>query len=174
VGADFALGFPDFRAAERTFQLLAQVAGRAGRGETPGRVVMQTYFPEHYAIQFAGRHDYAGFCEKELQYRRWMNYPPFTALANVLVRSPKLEEALRFAGILGEWLKKNGGKNVRALGPAAAPFLRLKSDYRYHFILKCESRELLNGVLRGLVNHARENKIPRAQLIVDVDPVSLL
>ena len=174
VGADFALGFPDFRAAERTFQLLTQVAGRAGRGQIPGRVVLQTYSPDHYAIQFAAQHDYAGFCEKELRYRRWMNYPPFTALANVLVRSPKLEQALRFSGALGDWLKKHGGKEVRILGPAAAPFVRLKNDYRYHFILKSESRERLNGVLRGLLSFAREQKIPRTQMVVDVDPVSLM
>lgn len=174
VGADFALGFPDFRAAERTFQLLTQVAGRAGRGQIPGRVVLQTYFPEHYAIQFAAQHDYAGFCEKELRYRRWMNYPPFTALANVLVRSPKMEQALRSAGRLGEWLKKYAGKEVRVLGPAAAPLVRLKNDYRYHFILKSESRERLNGVLRRLLNYARDQKIPRTQMVVDVDPVSLM
>lgn len=174
VGADFALGFPDFRAAERTFQLLTQVAGRAGRGQIPGRVVLQTYFPDHYAIQFAAQHDYPGFCEKELRYRRWMNYPPFTALANVLVRSPKLEQALRFAGTLGEWLKKNARKDVRVLGPAAAPFVRLKNDYRYHFILKSESRERLNGVLRGLLTYGKEQKIPRTQMIVDVDPASLM
>jgi primosomal protein N' (replication factor Y) len=174
VGADFALGFPDFRAAERTFQLLTQVAGRAGRGQIPGRVVLQSYSPDHYAIQFAAQHDYAGFCEKELRYRRWMNYPPFTSLANVLVRSPKLEQALRFAGTLGDWLKKHAGKEVRVLGPAAAPFVRLKNDYRYHFILKSESRERLNGVLRGLLSHGKEQKIPRTQMIVDVDPVSLM
>src|SRR5258705_11307686 len=84
VGADFALGFPDFRAAERTFQLLTQVAGRAGRGTTPGKVILQTYFPQHYAIQFAAQHNYAGFCDKELRYRRWMSYPPFTTVANLL------------------------------------------------------------------------------------------
>ena len=174
VGADFALGFPDFRAAERTFQLLTQVAGRAGRGQIPGRVVLQSYSPDHYAIQFAAQHDYAGFCDKELRYRRWMNYPPFSSLANVLVRSPKLEQALRFAGMLGDWLKKHPNKDVRVLGPAAAPFVRLKNDYRYHFILKSESRERLNGVLRGLLNYGKEQKIPRTQMIVDVDPVSLM
>src|SRR5260370_30418045 len=89
VGADYALGFPDFRDAERTFQLLTQVAGRAGRGEMPGEVVLQTYYPEHYAIQFARRHDYKAFYEKEVRFRRWMHYPPLSALANVLVRSDK-------------------------------------------------------------------------------------
>ena len=87
IGADMALGLPDFRAAERTFQLLTQVAGRAGRGNSPGKVVLQTYFQDHYAVQFAARHDFAGFYDKELQFRAWMHYPPYSAIANVLVRS---------------------------------------------------------------------------------------
>src|SRR5438132_1455020 len=96
VGADMALGMPDFRAAERTFQLLTQVAGRAGRGGTHGKVVLQTYFPDHYAVQFAANHDFAGFYEKELRFRSWMHYPPYSALANVLVRSSKLDDALQW------------------------------------------------------------------------------
>ena len=86
VGADFALGLPDFRAAERVFQLLTQVSGRAGRGELPGKVVVQTYHPDHYAITFAAKHDYVGFVGKEMNYRRWMHYPPFAVLANVVVQ----------------------------------------------------------------------------------------
>src|SRR6202046_1912648 len=104
VGADAALGFPDFRAAERTFQLLTQVAGRAGRGQTPGKVILQTYFQDHYAVQYAARHDFVGFYEKELRFRSWMHYPPYSALANVLIRSNKLDEALRWSGVLGKWL----------------------------------------------------------------------
>jgi len=174
VGADFALGFPDFRAAERTFQLLTQVAGRAGRGAMAGEVILQTYFPEHYAIQFAAQHDYAGFSEKELRYRKWMNYPPFTTVANVLVRSSKLDDALKFSGALGGWLDKNKTKGMRVMGPAAAPLARLMREYRYHFIMKSESRERLNATIRGMLAFAAEKKIPRANVIVDVDPVSLL
>jgi primosomal protein N' (replication factor Y) len=174
VGADFALGFPDFRAAERTFQLLAQVAGRAGRGTVPGKVILQTYFPEHYAIQFAARHDYAAFYEKELRYRGWMRYPPFTALANVLVRSDKLEQALKWSGILGRWFEKRDVKGLRVLGPAAAPLVRLKRDYRYHFVLKSDSRERLNATLRAMLEYAGEQKIPRTNVVVDVDAVSLM
>src|SRR5208283_2341793 len=103
VGADAALGLPDFRAAERTFQLLTQVAGRAGRGESPGKVVLQTYFPDHYAVQYAAHHDFAGFYDKELQFRSWMHYPPYSAIANVVVRSEKLDEALAWSGELGRW-----------------------------------------------------------------------
>jgi primosomal protein N' (replication factor Y) (superfamily II helicase) len=174
VGADMALGFPDFRAAERTFQLLTQVAGRAGRGQTPGRVVLQTLFPDHYAVQYAAQHDFVGFYEKELRFRSWMHYPPYSALANVLVRSDRLDEALQWSGILGRWFGKTRHEGVRVLGPAAAPILRLKRDYRYHFILKSPSREKLNGTLRAMLGFAAQEKIPRTQVVVDVDAVWLM
>ena len=174
VGADAALGFPDFRAAERTFQLLTQVAGRAGRGQTPGKVVLQTYFPDHYAVQYAAQHDFVGFYEKELRFRSWMHYPPYSALANVLVRSDKLDEALRWSGILGKWFEKTRHEGVRVLGPAAAPIVRLKQDYRYHFVLKSASREKLNATLRSMLIYAAQEKIPRTQVIVDVDAVWLM
>jgi primosomal protein N' (replication factor Y) len=174
VGADLALGLPDFRAAERTFQLLTQVAGRAGRGQTPGKVVLQTYFPDHYAVQFAARHDFAGFYEKELRFRSWMHYPPYSALANVLVRSDRLDEALQWSGTLGQWFEKTRHEGVRVLGPAAAPILRLKRDYRYHFVLKSASREKLNALLRSMLAYAAWQKIPRTQLIVDVDALWLM
>src|SRR5262249_43891944 len=159
VGADFALGFPDFRAAERTFQLLTQVAGRAGRGLIPGKVILQTFFPEHYAIQFAQKHDFHGFAAKELQFRKWMHYPPFASVATVLVRSDKLDQALRSAGEMGNWFKSTRLEGVRVMGPAAAPLLRLKRDYRYHFVLKAPSREALNATLRAMLRHADSLKI---------------
>ena len=174
VGADAALGFPDFRAAERTFQLLTQVAGRAGRGNTPGKVVLQTYFPDHYAVQYAAQHDFIGFYEKELRFRSWMRYPPYSALANVLVRSHKLDEALQWSGTLGRWFERAPHEGIRVLGPAAAPILRLKRDYRYHFVLKSESREKLNALLRAMLAYAGQQKIPRTQIIVDVDALWLM
>jgi len=174
VGADIALGLPDFRAAERTFQLLTQVAGRAGRGQTPGKVVLQTYFPDHYAVQYAARHDFVGFYEKELQFRSWMHYPPYSALANVLIRSDQLDEALQWSGILGKWFERTRHERVRVLGPAAAPILRLKRDYRYHFVLKSASREKLNMLLRTMLAYAVAQKIPRTQVIVDVDALWLM
>ncbi len=174
VGADSALGLPDFRAAERTFQLLTQVAGRAGRGQTPGKVILQTYFQDHYAVQYAARHDFVGFYEKELRFRSWMHYPPYSALANVLIRSPKLDEALQWSGALGRWFEQNRHEGVRVLGPAAAPILRLKRDYRYHFVLKSPSREKLNATLRAMLAYAAAHKIPRTQVIVDVDALWLM
>src|SRR5450631_4320841 len=173
VGSDAALSFPDFRAAERTFQLLTQVAGRAGRGETPGKVVLQTFYPDHYAIQYAAAHDYRGFYEKEARFRSWMHYPPFNAVSNVVVRSAKLDEALTWSGILGKWFEATRLEGVRVIGPAAAAIVRLKTEYRYHFLLKSASRERMNTTLRAMLEHAVAQKIPRTNLVVDVDALSL-
>ena len=175
VGCDHALSMPDFRAAERVFQLMTQVSGRAGRGNLPGRVVVQTYYPDHYAILAAMKHDYKAFAERELKYRRWMHYPPFGALANVLVQSQKLEEAAGWSSILGKWLvQNNGGGAVRVLGPCTAPIARIKGIYRFHMILKSATRKALNEALRGLLAHAAENDVPRRNLIVDVDALRLM
>jgi len=174
VGADSALGMPDFRAAERTFQLLTQVAGRAGRGQAPGKVILQTYFQDHYAVQYAAQHDFAGFYDKELRFRSWMHYPPYSALANVLIRSNKLDEALEWSGTLGRWFEQTRHEGVRVLGPATAPIMRLKRDYRYHFVLKSPSREKLNTTLRAMLAYAWAQKIPRTQVIVDVDALWLM
>ncbi len=176
VGCDHALSMPDFRAAERVFQLMTQVSGRAGRGDLPGRVVVQTYYPDHYAILAAMKHDYKTFAERELKYRRWMHYPPFGVLANVLVHSQKLEEAAEWAGILGKFLVQNQdrGAAVRVLGPCTAPIARIKGVYRFHMILKSANRKALNEALRGLLRHAAEKDVPRRNLIVDVDALRLM
>jgi primosomal protein N' (replication factor Y) len=175
VGCDHSLSMPDFRAAERVFQLMTQVSGRAGRGELPGRVVVQTYYPDHYAILAASKHDYAAFVERELKYRRWMHYPPFGVLANVLVQSAKLEEAAGWSSILGKYLvlsQNTGG--VRVLGPCTAPIARIKNVYRFHLILKSDSRRALNAALRGMLAHADAAQIPRRNLVVDVDALRLM
>jgi primosomal protein N' (replication factor Y) len=174
VGADFALGLPDFRAAERVFQLLTQVSGRAGRGDLPGRVLVQTYHPDHYAIQFAAAHDYPGFVAKEMQYRRWMHYPPLAVLANVIVQGRTLEEAAGWAATLGKWFSAARLDKVRVLGPAAAPIARLKRIYRFHFVLKAERREALSRTLRAMLAYAEAQGIPRRNLIVDVDAIHLM
>ena len=174
VGADFQLGLPDFRAAERVFQLLTQVSGRAGRGDLPGKVLVQTYHPDHYAIQFAAQHDYPGFVAKELQYRRWMHYPPYAVLANVVIQSEKLEEATGWSSVLGRWFQQTRLEKVRVLGPAAAPIVRLKRIYRYHFVLKAERRQVLGEALRAMLRFADAQGIPRRNLVVDVDAVHLM
>ena len=174
VGADFALGLPDFRAAERVFQLLTQVSGRAGRGDLPGKVLVQTYHTDHYAIQFAAQHDYPGFVSKEMNYRRWMHYPPFAVLANVVIQSEKLEDATGWSAALGKWFQQTRLEKVRVLGPAAAPIVRLKRIYRYHFVLKAEQRQTLGKALRGMLQFAETQNIPRRNLVVDVDAVHLM
>ena len=174
VGCDHALSMPDFRAAERVFQLMTQVSGRAGRGELPGRVVVQTYYPDHYAIVAASTHDYAGFAERELKYRRWMHYPPFGVLANVLVQSEKLEEAAGWSAEIGKWFQKAAPEGVRVLGPCTAPIARIKNVYRFHLILKAGSRKALNAALRGALAHADESGIPRRNIVVDVDAQRLM
>src|ERR1700733_2980067 len=174
VGADFQLGLPDFRAAERVFQLLTQVSGRAGRGALPGKVLVQTYHPDHYAIQFAAKHDYPGFVAKEMQYRRWMHYPPYAVLVNVLIQSEKLEEATAWSATLGRWFQQARLDKVRVLGPAAAPIVRLKRIYRYHFVLKAERRQVLGETLRAMLAFAEAQGIARRNLVVDVDAVHLM
>jgi len=174
VGADFALGLPDFRAAERVFQLLTQVSGRAGRGDLPGKVLVQTYHTDHYAIQFAAQHDYPGFVAKEMNYRRWMHYPPFAVLANVVIQSEKLEEATGWSSVLGRWFQQTRMEKIRVLGPAAAPIVRLKRIYRYHFVLKAERRQALGEALRAMLRFAETQNIPRRNLVVDVDAVHLM
>lgn len=174
VGCDHALSMPDFRAAERVFQLMTQVSGRAGRGELPGRVVVQTYYPDHYAVVAASTHDYAGFAERELKYRRWMHYPPFGVLANVLIQSEKLEEAAGWSAEIGTWFQKTAPEGIRVLGPCTAPIARIKNVYRFHLILKAASRKALNAALRGALAHAEEAGIPRRNVVVDVDAQRLM
>ncbi|WP_050058442.1 replication restart helicase PriA [Silvibacterium bohemicum] len=174
VGADFALGLPDFRAAERVFQLLTQVSGRAGRGELPGTVLVQTYHPDHYAITCAAEHDFHAFVEREMKYRKWMHYPPFASLANLIIQSPHLEEAAGWSATLGRWFQSTQLDGVRVLGPATAPLARIKRIYRFHLVLKAEKRGVLARTLRMALAHADAVGIPRRNLIVDVDAVSLM
>jgi primosomal protein N' (replication factor Y) len=138
-------------------------------------VVVQTYYPDHYAILAASKHDYASFVERELKYRRWMHYPPFGVLANVLVQSEKPEEAAGWSSILGKYLIQNENSGaVRVLGPCTAPIARIKGIYRFHMILKAGSRKALNAALRGMLGHAEQAGVPRRNLIVDVDALRLM
>jgi primosomal protein N' (replication factor Y) len=173
INADIGLALPDFRAAERTFQLLTQVAGRAGRHHLPGLVVIQTNSPDHYAIRCAAAQDYAQFYGKELEFRRLMRYPPFCAMANVLVRAATQEAAMRLSAEAAQQLGP-GGDGIKILGPAEAPVPRLKSEYRYQILIKALSRPRLNEMLHALRRHAAEQKWPATALVVDVDPMTLL
>jgi primosomal protein N' (replication factor Y) len=174
ISADSSLTLPDFRAAERTFQLLTQVAGRAGRGELPGRVLIQTYYPDHYAIQDAVRQEYLSFYERELHFRRMMAYPPFTSLANVIVRDTSLENAIRWSRRLSEYFSASDGKGIRILGPASAPLARLKKEHRFQFLLKSPKRSVITKLLSGALSFCDANEIPQTAVLVDMDPLSLL
>ncbi len=173
VGCDHALGLPDFRAAERVFQLITQVSGRAGRGDAPGRVIVQTYHPDHYAMRFAAMHDYVGFAEKEKQFRRPFLYPPFGVLTNVLTLSEDMGEASAWAQRLGQHLQGAANPGIRILGPAPAPVSRLKRIYRFHILLKAQTRQHMQSALRRMLQFADAEGIPRRNLVIDVDAISL-
>lgn len=173
VLADIGLSMPDFRAAERSFQLLTQAAGRAGRGDLAGQVVIQTLNPDHYAIQFAAAQDYEGFAKKELDFRKWLRYPPFSAFANVLVRAGKQEDALRMATAIG-YLLTPPPEGTKVMGPAEAPVPRLKNEYRYQILLKSAQRSTLRKTLDRIRHYAADQKWPATALVVDIDPLSLM
>jgi primosomal protein N' (replication factor Y) (superfamily II helicase) len=174
VGADGSLNMPDFRAAERTFQLLTQVAGRAGRGDLPGRVLMQTFYADHYAIQDAVKQGYIAFFERELHFRRVMAYPPFTSLANVIIRDRRLDKAIQWSKQLSQFLAPHAGNEIRVLGPASAPLSRLKSEYRFQFLLKSRKKAALAKLLAAALSYADSKQIPQTALLVDMDPLQLL
>jgi primosomal protein N' (replication factor Y) len=172
ISADVGLGLADFRAAERTFQLLTQVAGRAGRGERTGDAIVQTLFPEHYSIQVACRQDYRGFFERELTYRRSMCYPPAVALVNALVRGKTFEHAMETATALVRRLE-GGARRVpfTVLGPAPAPLARLRGEHRVQFFLKGNRRGAMREALRDALAEVPE---VRRRITVDVDPLNVL
>jgi primosomal protein N' (replication factor Y) len=174
ISADSSLTMPDFRAAERTFQLMTQVAGRAGRGELPGRVLIQTFYPEHYAIQDAIKQDYIAFYERELHYRQVMAYPPFTSLANIIVRDSNLEKAVSWSRELSQFLAPHNGDGMRVLGPASAPLAKLKSEYRFQFLLKSKRKTQLTKLLAGALAYCDKKEIPQTAILVDMDPLQLL
>ena len=173
LAADVGLNLPDFRAAERTFQLVAQVAGRAGRGAKAGEVLVQTFEPEHYALEAAKMHDYQTFVNQELAAREELHYPPFGFLSMVrfegVNESQVLREAEKFCDMLEEKQKESAAK-VQILGPVTAPLARLKSQWRYQILLKARSRQALRDLLAGV----NLRKIVGIRRIIDMDPISML
>jgi primosomal protein N' (replication factor Y) len=176
--ADLSLNLPDFRAAERTFQLLSQVAGRAGRGDNPGRVIVQTYAPDHYALEHLVAHDYEGFFQAESEFRRALNYPPFGRLVNLRLDGPKPAEVEKQAQALAAKLRAlqartpNYREHVEVLGPAPAPIDKLRNRYRWQLLLRSKQSALLLSFAR----QAREalRRAPNVRLHIDVDPYSML
>jgi primosomal protein N' (replication factor Y) len=172
ISADVGLGLADFRAAERTFQLLTQVAGRAGRGDEPGEAIVQTLYPAHYSIGHACRQDYAAFFADELRYRQAMRYPPVTSLVNLVVKGVEARAAMADATTLAQHLRNsaNAGR-FAVLGPAPAPVARLRGEYRVQIFLKGSHRSSMrDAVLAAL---AAEPEM-RRRVAIDIDPVSIL
>jgi primosomal protein N' (replication factor Y) len=177
VMADVALNIPDFRSSERTFQLLLQVAGRAGRGERPGRVIVQTYHPDHPAMIFASRDDPLSFWRSLMELRRQAGYPPFKRLVLFLISSKNPQDAQGAAQVLGEFAQKTceTEKNVQCLGPVPAPIPRLKGRFRWQLLLKGESISQLHIAARKILKDFRmEGLSRRVKLHVDVDPYHFL
>jgi primosomal protein N' (replication factor Y) len=170
ISADVGLGLADFRAAERTFQLLTQVAGRAGRGEIQGEAIVQTLYPKHYSIRHACRQDYLAFYSDEITFRRGMKYPPAVALINAVVRARTREGAIADAGEIVNALRF-GGESYRVLGPAPAPLSRLRGEHRAQLFIKGANRPAMRQALQLVLSTRPEI---RRRTIVDVDPMSVL
>jgi primosomal protein N' (replication factor Y) len=170
ISADIGLGLADFRAGERTFQLLTQVAGRAGRGEIRGQAIVQTLFPKHYSIQHACRQDYTAFFEQELQFRQAMQYPPAVALINAVVKGRTQHTAQQDASDVVQLLRREGAP-YRVLGPAPAPLSRLKGEHRAQFFLKGTHRGAMRQALLAALNARPDIK---RRTVVDIDPMSVL
>ncbi len=175
VSVDAGMALPDFRAAERTFQLLTQVAGRAGRGHRAGKVLIQTYHPYHYALRHASAQDYAGFYEEEIRHRENHTYPPFVALASLLIHGSDLARVRSEAVELRKELDRaNGERTARILGPAPAPLARLKGEHRVQSLIKCRNRRELRRIIDEALKALAERKINLRSINVEIDPISIM
>ena len=179
INADSTLHMPDFRAGERTFQLLAQVAGRTGRGNEPGEVLIQTYTPEHYAVQAAARHDYLGFFQQEIEMRKEMGYPPFAKMVRILVAGKdetNVQQATeKIRALLDGFAAGSNGGKIMIIGPAPAPLARLKDDFRWHVILWSADYRQLRLVMQQF-SQAKDGSWPgkTLKMSIDVDPMYIM
>jgi primosomal protein N' (replication factor Y) len=175
VSVDAGLALPDFRAAERAFQLITQVAGRAGRGDLPGRVLIQTYHPHHYALRHAQAQDYRGFYDEEIRHRRNHGYPPFVALALLLSRHQDQARALATAQQLKKALTDaNRDHACRILGPAPAPFGRLRGEHRIQLLVKSRGRKQMRAVIDQALTEMEKAGQDLRAVSLEIDPVSMM
>jgi len=176
ISVDAGLAMPDFRSAERTYQLLTQVAGRAGRGDRPGKVIIQTYHPEHYAVVCARAQDYEGFYQREINFRRMMNYPPFCALVNILIHDKEVTKAHGAADRLATELRQAAQDPgmIRVLGPAPAPLARLRNEYRFQVLIKARSRRSAREALDIAMDRTLKSGVNPHSVSVEVDPINLM
>ena len=172
VDADVGLGLPDFRSAERTFQLLTQVAGRAGRADLPGEVILQSHLPDHYALRLACEQDYAGFAEREMEFRRTMGYPPVTALLNLVLRARDAARGAADAEAVARRLRELAGGRFRVLGPARAPLARLRQEHRFQILMKGDRRSMRDAARGALDERFGGTRWPG--VAADVDPVTVM
>jgi primosomal protein N' (replication factor Y) len=175
IAADTSLNLPDFRSAERTFQIIAQVSGRSGRGNKNGRVIVQTYNPEHYSIEYARCHDYKGFFDKELMLRKELGYPPFYSIANIIISGTEENEVIKYANEISIFLDRviEGHEDAEKLGPAAAPISRIKNRFRWQILIKSKSEETLKKILIKLMESCGEGK-SNVSISIDLNPQSML
>lgn len=176
VSVDAGLSMPDFRSAERTFQLLTQVAGRAGRGNSPGRVIIQTYHPDHYSLPHACKQDYLAFYQQEINFRRSLYYPPFSVLVNIIIKHKELSQAQAQAAELAKQLRTASGddRTIRILGPATAPLARLRAEHRLQILIKARSRTRAREILDLAMNSLSYNQQDLSSINIEVDPIDLM
>ena len=171
INADMSLCVPDFRSSERTFQLLSQVSGRAGRGEYPGEVIIQTYNDEHYSIKLAKEHDYINFYKEEMKIRKVLNYSPYYFITLVKISCKDYEEGFKHANKIGDYLKKNLNKDTIILGPTMASMFKVNNIYNYQCIIKYKKDDKLINVLTTIDNIYKTNNTVNVE--IDVDPIRL-
>ena len=171
IAADSMLHLPDFRASERSFQLLTQVSGRAGRHELPGEVVVQTYTPEHYSVVLASEYDYEGFFQREMNFRKQVGYPPYYFMVLINLSHENHVQVNQMANELANELAKNLSKESILLGPTPSPMLRIKDRYRYQCMIKYKRKEEVDQALRSVLEHfKREVTQNKLQMTIDFDP----
>lgn len=172
VSADSSLNIPDFRASERTFQIITQVSGRGGRGDSPGRVIVQTFNPEHYAVRLAGKYDYSGFYSEEMANRKELDYPPYSRIINFRISHFQEDMVRNTATKLGKIARDECEKyGVQVIGPAEAPIAKIRGRYRWHMLLKGSNSGMLHACARDLLAKTAKSA---SDIKLDVDPVSFM
>ena len=170
INADTSLNIPDFRSSENTFDLLCQVAGRSGRGEKTGKVIVQTFNPEHYAIKYAKNHDYKGFFKEEMNIRHKLGYPPYYYLTSIKIASKDYEIARDISNKIGSYLKNNL-TNTTILGPSVAAMFKVNNVYRFQIILKYKKEDKLYKILNELLEHYKTNS--KVSIDIDFNPIHI-
>ena len=174
ISADTSLNMPDFRAAEKTFQMLTQVAGRGGRGDAPGRVIIQTFNPQHYALRHTQQHDYQSFYSDEMEFRKALQYPPFGRIINLRLSSAKKDALLETAqelGLLARKLAVRYGAAVEIIGPSESPLAKIRGEHRQQMLIKGRDSKILHAIAAELLE---KHDTSAVKITVDVDPENFM